>query len=108
MISVFLGMPAVAEFAWHLIPRYPGLEHKQDRRQGRAIADTWPSALRRSAVSREMTCCVRPKVFGEKCLGHGISPSGNTAAILATELRPCKSDIEPLRTLTAERLISVA
>jgi len=42
-----------------------------------------------------MSCYKRPKVFGEKCLGHGISPSGNTAAILAAEALPCTSAIDP-------------
>jgi hypothetical protein len=43
-----------------------------------------------------MSCYKRPKVFGKKCSGHGISPSGNTAATLAAGLRPCTSTIDPL------------
>ena len=55
---------ATAEFARQVFPRY-----------------TRPSAFRRSAMDWEMSCYKRPKVFGEKCLGHGISPSWNMAAI---------------------------
>ena len=45
-------------------------------------------------MGREMCCYERPKVFGEKWLGHGISPSRNTVAILAADVRPCTSAIE--------------
>jgi hypothetical protein len=48
-----------------------------------------------------MSCYKRPKVFGEKCLGYGISPYGNTDAILAAELRPFTFAIDPERTRTA-------
>ena len=38
----------------------------------------------------------RPKAFGNECLGHDISLSGNTAGILNSELRPCTSAIDLL------------
>jgi hypothetical protein len=36
-------------------------------------------------MGRKMSCYERPKVFGEKCLGHGISPYRNTDVILAAK-----------------------
>ena len=68
---------------------------EQDPSQARAIIDTWPTALGRSSVGREMGCNERPKVFGKKCLVHGITPSANTAAILLLGLSPCTSAIAP-------------
>jgi hypothetical protein len=48
---------------------------------------------RQPAMGREINYYKRPKVFGEKCLGHGISP-WNTAAILASKLMPSTSAID--------------
>lgn len=45
----------------------------------------------------EMSFYKRPKVFGEKCLSHGIGPSGNTAVNLADALKPRTSAIDRKR-----------
>ncbi|MDQ1811734.1 hypothetical protein RBA41_00280 [Massilia sp. CCM 9210] len=44
----------------------------------------------------------RPKVFGKKCSGHGISPAANTAVILMPGLRPRTSASAPLRPLKVQ------
>jgi hypothetical protein len=85
---------AAAEFTRRIFPGYSSFEDKQDSRQGRPIIDAWPSTFWRPVVGWEMICNKRPEVFGKKCLGHGISPSGNTVAIL----RPDNGRVLPLST----------
>lgn len=58
-------------------------------------------------VGREMSFYRRTKVFGEKCLGYGISPAANTAAIFALALRPCTSVSAPKLTLMKVRRLCV-
>jgi len=55
-------------------------------------------------MSRDMSYYKRPKVFGEKCLGHGIIPSWNMDAILAAK----HGRVRPLLTVdsTGERSTS--
>jgi hypothetical protein len=50
-------------------------------------------------MGHEVICYKSPKVFGKKCLGHGISRSVNTAVILAVDLPPCTSAIDPKPTI---------
>ena len=47
-----------------------------------------------------MSCNERPKVLGQKCLGHGISPTANTAAILV----PHYGRVRPLPIYRVEKL----
>lgn len=65
-----------------IFPRYPGPEDEHNSRQGCPVIDARPPAFGGSTVIGKMSCCKRPEVFREKCLGHGISPAANRAAIL--------------------------
>jgi hypothetical protein len=92
---------AAAKLTRQIRPRYSGFEDKQNSRKGGAIADAGSPALRRSTVSRKMSFYKRPKVFGEKCLGHGIGSFANKAAMIMPELWPCTSAIDPKQPLAA-------
>jgi hypothetical protein len=97
---------AAAEFARKILPRHSSLDDKQLSSQGRALIDTWPTALLRSSVGRGMGCYARPKVSGRKCLGQGITPSANTAVIIMLGLSPCTSAIDPGRVKTRDLCVS--
>ena len=77
-----------AELTRQILPGYSGPEDEQNPRQGRPVINARPSAFSRPTVVGKMNDYKRPKVFREKCLGHGISPAANTAAILMHGLRP--------------------
>lgn len=44
----------------------------------------------------KMSCYERPKVFGKKCSGHGISPSINMDVMLVPGLRLHTSASDPI------------
>lgn len=43
----------------------------------------WSAAFGGFAMGRKISCYKRPKVIGDRCLDHGISPFGNTEVKLA-------------------------
>jgi len=75
------------ELTQKILPRYSRAEDEQDSNQGRSVIDARPSAFGGSTLTGKMSGYKRPKVFGEKCLGHDISPAVNRAAILIPTLR---------------------
>lgn len=82
-------------------PTYSSLEDKQDPGYGRAIIYMWSSAFRRSGMGRKMSCYKQAATgLQEVVLGHGISPSTNTEAMLVTGLSLRRSAYDPERVKT--------
>jgi len=90
-----------AELTRQILPGYSSPEDEQNPRQGRPVINARPSAFRGSTMVWKMSCYKRPKLISEKCLGHGISPAANTAAILMPALSPRTSATDPNRTSIA-------